>query len=421
MARWHVRTSRVRKCEGNGGVDNRSGVEVNVRGVAPYRVGHDDGPMPPDSRQRDLSACGVAQDGHVVGAADPVAQPRRTRFRRRPRAGRDPSGSDPGGLGPDGAATPRRGHARGAGVVAGARRRDPEVVRRQDGRFRGVPGARKAEPGPPGDSCLLASARTRRRHGPRPRSDDRLGVAVGADEGANVVVGGVRGLRARSGRGTGKRGSRVLAALRPASGPRVVGQGAATRPDPHRHRAALGRRRRAAHAAVRRRDRAGPHTDDGEPGRGEHLRGRRGGRGAPAAQRQPEWALERASVHEGGAAGRQARPAEPARVTADSAAGRASRLGDRTGRGTGRVLREGGYDVVGDLDDLLPQAGPEGGRRPDEVSDAELADAALVALTAVTEQYARYWWQVRRRDQDSSAGSARGSPAWGARRDTTPG
>ncbi len=78
MARWHVRTSRVRKCEGNGRVDNRSGVEVNVRGVAPYRVGHDDGPMPPDSRQRDLSACARGTGGRC-GVATRTAPPGRPR------------------------------------------------------------------------------------------------------------------------------------------------------------------------------------------------------------------------------------------------------------------------------------------------------------------------------------------------------
>lgn len=44
------------------------------------------------------------------------------------------------------------------------------------------------------------------------------------------------------------------------------------------------------------------------------------------------------------------------------------------------VLRTGPYDVVGDLDDLLP-ALAAGGRTPDQVSDAELLSAATVVLS----------------------------------------
>ncbi|NPD05581.1 hypothetical protein HN031_12885 [Nocardioides sp. zg-1308] len=43
------------------------------------------------------------------------------------------------------------------------------------------------------------------------------------------------------------------------------------------------------------------------------------------------------------------------------------------------TLGERSYDVVGDLDDLLPAA-PRAGRTPDEADDAELLDAATVVL-----------------------------------------
>ena len=50
------------------------------------------------------------------------------------------------------------------------------------------------------------------------------------------------------------------------------------------------------------------------------------------------------------------------------------------------TLRARSYDVVGDLDDLLP-AGPGSGRTPDEVSDAEV----LAAAGAVVERMVERW------------------------------
>jgi hypothetical protein len=58
-------------------------------------------------------------------------------------------------------------------------------------------------------------------------------------------------------------------------------------------------------------------------------------------------------------------------------------------------LRDGGYDVVGDLDELRVSAEP-GMRRPDETTDAEMLEAALNALTQLTKQHARVWWERRR-------------------------
>jgi len=48
------------------------------------------------------------------------------------------------------------------------------------------------------------------------------------------------------------------------------------------------------------------------------------------------------------------------------------------------TLRAGSYDVVGDLDDLLP-ADPRSGRTPDQVSDAELLAAATTVVARMIE------------------------------------
>ncbi len=65
-------------------------------------------------------------------------------------------------------------------------------------------------------------------------------------------------------------------------------------------------------------------------------------------------------------------------------------------------LERGGYDVVGGLDELRPQA-PQGGRSPDEVSDEELLDSALHVLTVLAERHAKLWWRNRRSDQPGTA------------------
>jgi hypothetical protein len=59
-------------------------------------------------------------------------------------------------------------------------------------------------------------------------------------------------------------------------------------------------------------------------------------------------------------------------------------------------LRAGGYDVVGDLEELRPA--PSGdGETPHEAPDRELVEAAVQALTATVEDYAAHWWRGRRR------------------------
>jgi len=57
-------------------------------------------------------------------------------------------------------------------------------------------------------------------------------------------------------------------------------------------------------------------------------------------------------------------------------------------------LETRGYQVVGSLDDLTPQPGPESEA---SVTDREVADAALAALAAVSKDQARLWARKRRR------------------------
>ncbi|MGH3756945.1 hypothetical protein [Actinophytocola sp.] len=48
-----------------------------------------------------------------------------------------------------------------------------------------------------------------------------------------------------------------------------------------------------------------------------------------------------------------------------------------------QALREAGYQVTGDLDDLLPTAGGQEPRHPDEVTDTEMLDAAMYAVAGL--------------------------------------
>ena len=52
-------------------------------------------------------------------------------------------------------------------------------------------------------------------------------------------------------------------------------------------------------------------------------------------------------------------------------------MGAWAGGATGRTVRNGGYGVVGDLDDLAPRA--SAGRAPDEATESELLEAAMEA------------------------------------------
>jgi hypothetical protein len=70
------------------------------------------------------------------------------------------------------------------------------------------------------------------------------------------------------------------------------------------------------------------------------------------------------------------------------------------------LLKNGRYDVVGDLDDLMPSETvdpTQAGADPEQVSDRDLAEAAIDALTATVEQFAGHWWRSRKRKGRSAA------------------
>lgn len=97
-------------------------------------------------------------------------------------------------------------------------------------------------------------------------------------------------------------------------------------------------------------------------------------------------------------------------------------------RGTAMVqqLRDRGHDVIGDLDDLVPDAEPPTGRTPDQVSEAEVADLASLALARVLERelasrrsrqrLRRQNLRLRRQLRESGAGDGRPAAARRARR-----
>ena len=66
-------------------------------------------------------------------------------------------------------------------------------------------------------------------------------------------------------------------------------------------------------------------------------------------------------------------------------------------------LKNGPYDVVGELADLRPSEEVHSGGDPDQVADRELAEAAIAALTATVEHYAGYWWRTKKRERSSEA------------------
>jgi hypothetical protein len=59
------------------------------------------------------------------------------------------------------------------------------------------------------------------------------------------------------------------------------------------------------------------------------------------------------------------------------------------------ALRDHGYRIVGDVDELRP-AHRAGSRRPDDANETELLDASLDALALLSEEYARLWWARRK-------------------------
>ena len=77
-------------------------------------------------------------------------------------------------------------------------------------------------------------------------------------------------------------------------------------------------------------------------------------------------------------------------------------------------LRRKGYDVVGDLDELVPSVAGAG-RRPEEVSADAMLEASMEALTVLAEQYATAWWQRRRPDVPRAPAPLRVRATSGAR------
>ena len=76
------------------------------------------------------------------------------------------------------------------------------------------------------------------------------------------------------------------------------------------------------------------------------------------------------------------------------------------------VLSEGSYRVLGDPADLIPPASDPVEPGPEHVADAEIAEAALTALSATMEHYAKYRAkQVRRNKGTASPGTKVASSA----------
>jgi hypothetical protein len=66
-----------------------------------------------------------------------------------------------------------------------------------------------------------------------------------------------------------------------------------------------------------------------------------------------------------------------------------------------RFLRSSPYDVVGEVDDLLLPTGPGGDVA--DVTDKELASAAVEALAATAERHAKYWSRTRHHERSGDA------------------
>ncbi len=100
-------------------------------------------------------------------------------------------------------------------------------------------------------------------------------------------------------------------------------------------------------------------------------------------QRQYDWVVKRTLQRLVPAAGTSERFVLPAEHL-DWATAEAQRM-------IGQV-RVGGYDVAGDLDDLLPLPA-SGGRNPDQVDETELLETSVRSLAVLAEEYAGMWWE----------------------------
>ncbi|MBA2640927.1 MAG: hypothetical protein H0U77_13270 [Nocardioidaceae bacterium] len=79
------------------------------------------------------------------------------------------------------------------------------------------------------------------------------------------------------------------------------------------------------------------------------------------------------------------------------------------------AVESGGYDVVGDLGDLVPRADAHG-RHPGEASSDELLEASLSALARLAEEHAAVWWQTRGAESGVAAAGASSRLGSSARR-----
>lgn len=77
------------------------------------------------------------------------------------------------------------------------------------------------------------------------------------------------------------------------------------------------------------------------------------------------------------------------------------------------TLRERGYDVTGDLDELVPRPASGGGDTPESLSTEEMLDTAVRALALLTERYATSWWS--RKGESIEGGDEREGAAGRAR------
>jgi hypothetical protein len=69
-----------------------------------------------------------------------------------------------------------------------------------------------------------------------------------------------------------------------------------------------------------------------------------------------------------------------------------------------KLLENGPYDIVGELDDLRPVLDGAAVADPDNVSDRDLANSAVAVLSAAVEYHAQYWWRTRRGGKQAAAG-----------------
>ncbi|HYJ66093.1 MAG TPA: hypothetical protein VEX15_00355 [Nocardioidaceae bacterium] len=77
-------------------------------------------------------------------------------------------------------------------------------------------------------------------------------------------------------------------------------------------------------------------------------------------------------------------------------------------------LTAGGYQVVGDVSDLIP-AESQTGPRPDAATTDEKLDAALHGLAELAEEYATLWWDGSGARPDSSRSADRRGGGWRSR------